>query len=108
MMQVERPFGDKTILCNVPPMLTEQMFTEATDLKAKNGIESAFGDFSIAAFLSRYLAGNRSLKQARLVSRKRLAFVSSSVGYLDAEAYELQQQIQRYQNAALTISRNLG
>jgi hypothetical protein len=97
-MQVKRVFGDKnkTVLCNVPPMLPGDLFNEPVDIKAMQGIELHFGDFSISSFMARYLAGNRSLKEARKVSRKRLALVASSVGYLDPEAYELQAQIQRY------------
>ena len=102
-MQLKRPFGDKTILCNVPPELPSDTFNANVIFNVGNGIKTPFGDFSIATFLSRYLAGNRSLKQARLVSRKRLALVSSQVGYLDPEALELHQQIQRYIKAKQMI-----
>jgi len=100
-MQIERPFGDnnQAILCNVPPMLPGELFNQAIELKMSSGVEQRFGDFSISAFISRYLAGNSSLREARLVSRKRLALVASEVGYLDAQAVQLHQQIQRYQQA---------
>ena len=97
-MQVERKHGEKnkTIYCNVPPMLPGKTLDHAADMQKSTGITPRFGDFTVAAFMARYLAGNRSLREARQVSRKRLALVASAVGYLDPEAYELNQQIQRY------------
>jgi hypothetical protein len=100
-VQVERKNGpkDKTIYCNVPPMLPGTMLADINDIQANPAIEAHFGDFSIAEFMARYLAGNRSLKQARTVSRKRLALVSCGIGYLDPEALALNCQIDRYLNA---------
>lgn len=104
-MQVERVYGkdNKTILCNVPPMLPGNLFDQPLELTVMPGITRRFGDFSVASFLARFLAGNRSLKEAREISRKRLALVASGVGYLDAEAYALNHQVQCYIKAKQTL-----
>jgi hypothetical protein len=72
----------------VPPLLPGATFDKQVDINTLPGIDSRFGDFSVGSFMARYLAGNRSLKEARMISRKRMALVTSAVGYMDPEAYE--------------------
>lgn len=57
------------------------------------------GHFCLDSFLSRYLAGENSLRESRSISRKRLALVASGLPNMDAEAYNLYQQQQRYMQA---------
>jgi hypothetical protein len=105
-MLVERVYGDKnkTIFCNVPSLLPGDVLKQPLKVKAYKGLDKTFGQFSIGTFMARYLAGNRSLKQARGVSRKRLALVTSNIGYLDPEAYELSSQIKRYVKATKSVN----
>ncbi len=90
---------NKTIYCVVPPVLTNQYRDLEIDFNLNNSKQSEYGDFSLSVFLSRYLAGNRSLNEARAVSRKRLALVSSGVGYIDPLAIDLSVQMNKYQEA---------
>jgi|TARA_B110000196_G_scaffold318175_2_gene332944 fido (protein-threonine AMPylation protein) len=104
MKKVIRTFGKnkEKILCNIPPELYQQKMGTNFSFELNNFDQLKFGDFSISAFLNRYLAGNRSLKESRSVSRKRLALVNSGVGYIDPLAIDLAYQIRSY-NKALSI-----
>ena len=102
----ERSYGDKkeTIHCLVPPTLSQQLIKLDITFDLNNFKQAQFGEFSLNAFLNRYLAGSRSLKESRSLSRKRLALVTSQIGYIDPEAIDLVTQIQRYQQAREILS----
>jgi hypothetical protein len=53
LMIVERQIGktNKTVSCNVPPMLPGDTLNDCVELQVTAGIKPGFGDFSIAAFL---------------------------------------------------------
>ncbi len=100
-MEVIRQYGNhgKTIRCNVPPNLPGDLLQTKMSLKASPRANDKFGNFSLSSFMTRYVSGYRSLKEARNVSRKRLALVNSHIGFLDPEAYQLNKQIQSFNRA---------
>lgn len=106
MNRVERKYGkkQKTIYCVVPPNLTKQEIKIEINFDLNNFEQPKYGEFSLNGFLNRYLAGSRSLKEARTISRKRLALVSSHIGYIDPLAIDLVLQIERYQKARELIA----
>lgn len=59
--------------------------------------------FSINYFLFRYVAGDACLREARGISRKRLALAMSGIPTLDKEALLLKRQIERYESAHLYL-----
>ncbi|WDE05852.1 Fic family protein [Thalassomonas viridans] len=105
---VERWYGKKqeTILCIIPSKLAEQTFATNIQFELNNFEQPNYGQFSINKFLNRYLAGSRSLRESRLLSRKRLALVTSQIGYIDPEAIDLVKQIDRYQQAREILTAN--
>ncbi|WDE05969.1 Fic family protein [Thalassomonas viridans] len=105
---VERKHGDKqeTIICVIPPTLAEQDIKLEISFDLNNFKQGQFGEFSLNTFLNRYLAGSRSLKESRSVSRKRLALVSSEIGFVDPEAIDLATQMARYQQAREILAAN--
>jgi len=64
-----------------------------------NQSKNKFENFDVGGFLARYLCGNKGLKELRLISRKRLALESSGIGYTDVEAFYLNTQINKYNQA---------
>ncbi|WDE11291.1 Fic family protein [Thalassomonas haliotis] len=105
---VERKHGDKqeTIMCVIPPTLAEQEIRLEISFDLNNFKQGQYGEFSLNGFLNRYLAGSRSLKESRSVSRKRLALVSSGIGFVDPEAIDLVTQMARYQQAREILAAN--
>ncbi|WDD98511.1 Fic family protein [Thalassomonas actiniarum] len=105
---VERKHGDKqeTIICIIPPTLAEQEIKLEIAFDLNNFKQGQYGEFSLNGFLNRYLAGSRSLKESRSVSRKRLALVSSQIGFVDPEAIDLVTQMARYQQAREILAAN--
>lgn len=84
--------------CFLPQMLSEGIMGGVTEFNAPEfqPITGVFGDFSLSLFTARYLAGDICLREARDVSRKRLALVTSGVGRVDNDAILLQRQIESY------------
>lgn len=59
--------------------------------------------FSLNRYLFRYLAGDISLREARSVSRKRLALAESNLPSQDRDAQKLVRQIESYEQAYLYL-----
>jgi hypothetical protein len=97
--KVIRKHKNELIECTIPPTLHDQDFCMDITLDLNNFDQPQFGEFSLNCFLDRYLAGSRSLKEARSISRKRLVLASSNIGYVDPLAIDLINQIKRYQQA---------
>lgn len=96
---VTRKINNTNVKCVIPQLLPGKVLSEKDNINIGLGIELEDALFSPSNFFSRYLAGGRSIKEARKVSRKRLALVTSQMGYFDPEALALQSQIMRYQKA---------
>ncbi|WP_139158563.1 MULTISPECIES: hypothetical protein [Pseudoalteromonas] len=86
----------KRLPCTVPPQLYGRDIVWDIQYKLSHDNQQTPKAFDLNFFLSRLVAGNKSLKEARGVSRKRLALVSSKIGYSDPEALDLLKQMHRY------------
>ncbi|MBQ4846910.1 Fic family protein [Pseudoalteromonas sp. MMG005] len=93
------PFINKTVPCTVPPTLHKRKISWDIQYELNTNNLEAPQNFDLNFFLSRLVAGSKSLKESRSVSRKRLALVSSKIGYIDPEAQELIEQMRRYNKA---------
>ncbi|CAM4062730.1 Fic family protein [Pseudoalteromonas byunsanensis] len=89
----------KTVPCTVPPCLQQRDISWDVQYQLNTNNHEAPPAFDLNFFLSRLVAGDKSLKEFRSVSRKRLALVSSKIGYIDPEAQELIEQMHRYSKA---------
>jgi len=98
---VERPYGsDQRILkFSIPHELPGDVISLSDEFKLPKPTQKKYGDFSITDFFSRYLAGSKSIREARSVSRKRICLVASNIGYYEPEALEVKLQSERYQQA---------
>ncbi|NVK87385.1 MAG: Fic family protein [Gammaproteobacteria bacterium] len=100
----------------VIPIIAEDTFLEdpiktaALAFNADEISNQAWKDFNLSKFLSRYLAGDESLKSARHVTRKRLSlaefFHSLDIPVIDESGSILQQQVHAYQEAKAILSRD--
>lgn len=97
--KVERMHGkeDKKIYCVIPLLLSKENIKIDETFNLNDFDQPQYGEFSLSGFLNRYLAGGNTLKDFRSVSRKRLALITSKIGYIDPQATELAFQIERYQ-----------
>ena len=88
----------------IPLSLVDRKINIKANFQLNDFKRSKYGEFCLNTFLNRYLAGNRSLKESRSLSRKRLALVTSHIGYLDPEAVDLVAQMNNYENAKKIFS----
>ena len=90
---------NKKIACTIPPKIYKADVSWDIQFELnKNDVEMPV-TFDLNFFLSRFVAGDKSLKESRNISRKRLALVSSKIGFIDPEAQALREQMHRYSRA---------
>lgn len=101
MNKVERTYGksNQIIHCVIPPTLADFDIKISRTFDLNNFEQPKYGEFQLNQFLNRYLAGDKSIKELRSVSRRRLALITSEIGHMDPEANNLVMQINHYQSA---------